>query len=937
MDSDLTSFVFMTPSDQPRTRSDLRILMSLFWLLVGWLVAGRVWCGEFNPAFYYGPPPFPQELRVFDSWVVEPAKMTDTAFVADNRDKLYAYVTLGEVSPSRSYFAQIPKAWLHGDNPAWRSRLVDQAMPDWPAFFVDQVITPLHERGYRNFFLDTLDSYHLVAGTVEERQRQEQGMIDSIRLLKSRYPDANLIVNRGFEVLPQIKDLVTAVVAESLFQSWNNETRQYLPVSGQDRQWLTRELVRVRDEYHLPVAVIDYAPPGSRALARKIASDIRELGFVPWVTSGDLTGVGLGAIEPMPRRVLMLYDGKVENSALRISTIHRYAAMPLNYLGYVPEYRDIAKDGLPETSLPGRYAGIVTWFHSTETTAGPAYAAWLLNQVVDGVPVAILGHFGFNISGETARRLELTHATARAGQGRHLRVLNRTASAAFEIEPLPLADSFFPLHAGGTADVWLRVGDGKDEQQSVAITAWGGYALAPYTVTSLPDSDQARWVIDPIAFFKRALKLPDMPVPDVSTENGRRLLLVHVDGDGFASKAEFPTADWTANVFYNEILRRYPVPTTVSVIEGETAADGRYPELSSQLEPIARAIFTLPHVEAASHSYSHPFRWRQAATHEAGEGYDLDIPGYAFDEEREIDGSVKYVTSLLPQGKRCGVFLWTGDCRPGGSALARTYRSGLLNMNGGETVISTTHPTLTAVGPLGIAEDGYFQVFAPNQNENRYTNLWTGPYYGFERVIETFRLTETPLRLKPINIYYHVFSASKAASLKSLKKVYDWALRQPVLPVFASDYIRKVPDFNDLVIAREGGGWRIQGGAAVRTLRMPRGLGYPDLARSKGILGWWDEGDVRYVHLSGAPASMLVLSNKPAARPRLARANGRITAVPGGWQVEAFRSIELELGQAEKCRVLVDGRPVSAQSTNGRLRLVKFPAHKAKVEMRCAH
>ena len=55
---------------------------------------------------------------------------------------------------------------------------------------------------------------------------------------------------------------------------------------------------------------------------------------------------------------------------------------------------------------------------------------------------------------------------------------------------------------------------------------------------------------------------------------------------------------------------------------------------------------------------------------------------------------------------------------------------------------------------LGLERDGLFQVFAPNQNENVYTNEWRGPFYGFERVIETFEFTETPRRLKPINIYF---------------------------------------------------------------------------------------------------------------------------------------------------------------------------------------
>lgn len=272
---------------------------------------------------------------------------------------------------------------------------------------------------------------------------------------------------------------------------------------------------------------------------------------------------------------------------------------------------------------------------------------------------------------------------------------------------------------------------------------------------------------------------------------------------------------------------------------------------------------------------------------------------------------------------------------PGSGVLGRAYAAGLLNMNGGETIITKANHSLTAVGPLGISEGGYLQVFAPNQNENRYTNLWTGPFYGYERAIETFELTEQPLRLKPINIYYHTYSASKTGSLKALKKVYDWALKQPVFPVYASTYIRKVTDFHDLAIAFDGEGWRVIGGSEVRTLRVPKRLGYPNLKRSEGVLGWWDEGDVRYIHLSGALESRLVMDEKPAANISLARANARAQAMSGGWRFEGFQPLELELADADKCRVLVNGKTAVMRASGGGRIAIRHPGSSATVETHC--
>ncbi len=910
-------------------------LLWQFVLLVLVLLPGHP-CHAFSPAFYYGPSNFPHEMQAFNTWVVEPAQFSDPKLIAQHQDKLFAYVSLGEVDATRPYMSRMPSTWLRGDNPAWKSRVIDQSAAGWPRFFVDEVISPLHKQGYRNFFLDTLDSYHLIATTPEARQKQEQGMIEAIHLLKSRFPDARLIVNRGFEILPHIKDLVTAVAAESLFQSWNNTSNRYVAVSEDDRSWLLGQLVRIRDTYKLPVIVIDYAPPAKRTQAREIAARIRAKGFIPWVSDGHLTGMGVGALEILPRRILMLYDEKPDGDVLKESQLHRYAAMPLNYLGYVPEYRNVQTEGLPDASPAGHYAGIVTWFTSTETSNGPALEKWLLQQAEDGIPIATLGYFGFDLAGRAGSRLGFKYQPRTARNAIH--VLASTPEAAFETTPLPLTDEFFPLAAGPQAQVWLQTSDGKDTQDAVAITPWGGYALSPFVVNSLGPNDRVStsWVINPIAFFRQALKLPDVPVPDVTTENGQRLLITHIDGDGFASKAEFPGSPWAADVLYREILQRYTLPTTVSVIEGEIAKDGLYPKLVGTLEPIARKIFALPHVEAASHSFSHPFRWEKLTAGSENEGYNLAIPGYAYDVDREISGSVKYVESLLPAGKHCGMFLWTGECNPDKTTLEKTYQGNLLNMNGGDTTMSRMNPTLTAVAPLGIPRDGIFQVYAPNQNENMYTSLWTGPFYGYERAIETFQLTDKPLRLKPINIYYHTYSASKPASLKALKKVYDWALSQPVLPLHASAYARKVLDFNEQTLAREGDGWRIAGGGETRTLRIPRRMGYPDLARSENILGWWDEGDTRYVHLAGAPSSLLVLAGQPANRPWLARANGRISPSQSGWTFNAAQPLKVELGGVGQCTVLVDGRPAALQRKANGYASLSLAARTAHIEVRCA-
>ncbi|MEQ1668818.1 MAG: hypothetical protein ABL868_10225, partial [Sulfuriferula sp.] len=361
----------------------------------------------------------------------------------------------------------------------------------------------------------------------------------------------------------------------------------------------------------------------------------------------------------------------------------------------------------------------------------------------------------------------------------------------------------------------------------------------------------------------------------------------------------------------------YTIPTTVSVIEAETAPWGLYPKKSAEMEQIAREIFRLPHVEIASHSYSHPFKWQQLSTDGDAEGYNLSIPGYKFKLDREIKNSVDYINQrLTPAGKTCSIFLWTGDCNPGADAITKTDNLGLFNMNGGETTITNSQPSLTLVSPLGVARDGHFQIYAPNQNENVYTNNWLGPYYGFRRVIETFQLTDQPRRLKPVDIYFHTYAASKPASLKALEDVYDYALRQTNHPVYSSDYIRRVMDFNHSVMARDDNDWLFYGNGQLDTLRINTNWGYPQVNDS--VAGYQNHNQDKYLNLVKTDINRIQLASEPNDRPYLVDANGVLSA----WQQNARRTdirfnaqvkLDFTLNHADNCRLYDDqGRVVSA-------------------------
>jgi polysaccharide biosynthesis protein PelA len=246
-------------------------------------------------ALFYGMNPPVEALSSFDIVVIEPDAQFDPRAHANAHAAWFAYVSVGEVNPHRAYFKSIPSAWMPAVNDAWASHVIDQTSPGWSAFFVDKVVTPLWNKGYRGFFLDTLDSYQLISRTDAARAAQEAGLVKVIRAIKARYPSAKLIFNRGFEVLPRVHDLAYMVAFESLYRGWDAGKQRYTEVPKTDRDWLLAQAAIIRDRYRLPVLSIDYCAPDDKACATQTAARIDADGIVPYVTDGALGTVGVGS------------------------------------------------------------------------------------------------------------------------------------------------------------------------------------------------------------------------------------------------------------------------------------------------------------------------------------------------------------------------------------------------------------------------------------------------------------------------------------------------------------------------------------------------------------------------------------------------------------------------------------------------------------------
>ncbi len=341
---------------------------------------------EKNIAVYYAPNPPVDLLAKFDRVIVEAdnVKAEEVAQIRKGGADVFAYVSIGEVSPTRQWYSKVKKTWVLGKNIAWDSDVMDLTNPEWQQFLMAEVITPLWNKGYHGLFLDTLDSFKLFALTSQKQKVQATALHEFLVNVKKQYPEMKFIANRGFDIMPEIADQLDAVMAESLYASWDNGHKEYKTTSEKDQKWLLAQLNNIKETYGLDIIIIDYVPPHERAKANKIAKMIRDNGFIPWVSTPELNYMGVSSVDVKPTKVLALFDSKVDGHD-KTAIINKYfkPIKLLNPEGTLELY-DIQL-GLPTQVVAGQYAAIVTSKKVEPQESN--YREWLSKQIKQGVPV----------------------------------------------------------------------------------------------------------------------------------------------------------------------------------------------------------------------------------------------------------------------------------------------------------------------------------------------------------------------------------------------------------------------------------------------------------------------------------------------------------------------------------------------------------------------
>lgn len=602
------------------------------------------------------------------------------------------------------------------------------------------------------------------------------------------------------------------------------------------------------------------------------------------------------AAQEEPRRVLVFYNSRDAQSVSANMVSEGFKTI-LNYYGLMTDFVDIKERSLlPDKKQMEAYRAIITVFWTWDEAEADRFLPWLEKHFVGERKLIMLGNPAINGKLNQQSADSLRRIYARLGlwhQGYFTKASHRIKYKLLNAQMVeferkyPIVPPEYQLISVIGKNVKIHLSlvrtDLANSESSVITTGpHGGFALKPYVYWQNRGDYRKQWYINPFLFIREALDIHGLPAPDPTTLNGVRVGFSHVDADGFSGLSKIGRQQTNAEIMRDLIFKKYAFPVTVSVIVAEInpriAGTRRYFD-------IARDIFKLDNVEAASHSYTHPFYWDDS--YSGKDRYDkqfsYDIRGYKFNDKAELDDSVKYITDhLAPPGKPCRVFHWTGNCQPLERQIARLDALNVLNINGGDTLLDKTDNSYTKVAPLYRKVGRRVQFHIGQANDNILTDGLTGPLYAYRNIITTMERTETPYRLKPVNIYYHFFSAEQPALLQAVSDVYDWALNQELALVFTSRYLEMMQGFISARIYREGAGrFRVENYGHCLTMRLPPDSPAPNMQRSKNVLGYNRLPQGLYISLApGKSKAMIILESgrERSTLPYLQKANGQVSS-----------------------------------------------------------
>lgn len=870
----MTSCLTSAPTLASRSGKVLRFTLLLALLSS----AGRSGAGELPPFQNFMVDqtlqPSPQSLAAFDLCILHPHAEVDMEPGHAQGNQFYALLDSVHVRTGSREAMMVADRNV-ASRPSTsnkRIRIVDPTDAQWIPWVVEALADPVAKKGFDGFVLSFGDE----ASTPATRT----ALVALAATLHQRYPDKKILLDLHSQVSTEAFHVTDGFLAMGVFTHEDKNGSVDLRLSA-DLQRDLRQIHRLQLQ-GVHVLVVDFAPANDRSASRDVVERIRSIGALPFVTTPALSGINLGPMEEVSRRVLVLHGwdkrhvGADAPEFASTSSAH-LLQKPLEWLGCKVEHR--VADGADFLDGTDGLSAVI--LDSSLVLSGEqqtALAAWLPSLRARKIPLLLTGMPWTDAS---ARKSAMAHldlgGSAQAATRLVKTNIARMDNALLRTNERVSAHSigFLDLEAPADARVILAL-RGQDALgaehrfDQAFLASWGGAWIEPA-------ADAAGAQVDLAAFLSQWLGSDAAaPVPDTTTREGRRVFFSAIDSTGFAEPSTLPGFPLCSEVMRDRILDRFFLPVTVSVCEAEMRGwlPGQKAEEAPRLEHVARSIFEMPQIQVASNSFSRPEAWT-AGMNISRELNERALPG-RHDMEREIAGSMIYIhRRLLPLSKDVNLMLWPPNAAPTAEALRFC-----------QSMSMECLPAAPVATVPSAVEEG------------------------------------DTVRMEPLAVRCRFSDVRTEEGVSALEKTFNACAAEPLHAVTASAYVASLKDAGRTRILRASEGrWIILNEGACRTVRLPQTAGLPDMEQCDGVSGYTVHAGQVYIHTMGRARTDLVMTkSEPRQHIHLAQSSATVEFMElssrrATFQVRDLRPVEVVLGGFEPrglCAYLENGRPYTA-------------------------
>lgn len=222
------------------------------------------------------------EIKNYNLLILESNHYTkkEIALLRKHNTKVIAYISLTEISKNASNYIDFNKVILK-DNKNWNSSYLDLKNKNAQSLLKRQ-IKELVEKGFNGLFLDNIDN----VGPYGFHPEMKTELLSIIKFIRKHYPKIYLIQNSGLDIIEETSTYIDEIAKESVFTSYNFETKLYKLKPKKDYLLLLKEFKHLGRKYKKSIFFIEYAD--SLDLKRKVQKRVKKSGVLCFISTIDL-------------------------------------------------------------------------------------------------------------------------------------------------------------------------------------------------------------------------------------------------------------------------------------------------------------------------------------------------------------------------------------------------------------------------------------------------------------------------------------------------------------------------------------------------------------------------------------------------------------------------------------------------------------------------